>query len=99
LFQIIDTLPILTTEKAALKLFFSREIDDVLGNAEDVRVEKHFATEQWIELFEETGFRLQKRFATFEYSHLNNTELKINLPNRYATVFNDEEITSLFWAA
>ncbi len=98
LFQIIDTLSITATEKAALKLFFSREIDDVLGNTEEVRVEKHFATEQWVQLFEETGFKLQKREAVFEYEQLNGTNLKTDLPNRYATEFKGEEITSLFWA-
>ncbi len=98
LFQIIDTLSITATEKAALKLFFSREIDDVLGNTEAVRVEKHFATEQWEQLFEETGFKLQKRAASFEYEQLNGTNLKTDLSNRYATEFNGEEITSLFWA-
>jgi hypothetical protein len=98
LFQIIDTLPITSTEKAALKLFFSREIDDVLGNTEEVRVEKHFATEQWVQLFEETGFALQKRIASFGYLELNGTNLKTDLANRYATEFNGEEITSLFWA-
>ena len=98
LFQIIDTLPINTTEKAALKLFFSREIDDVLGNTEAIRVEKHFATEQWVQLFEETGFVLQKRNASFEYQELNGTNLQKDLPNRYATEFKGEEITSLFWA-
>lgn len=98
LFQIIDTLPITTTEKAALKLFFSREIDDVLGNTEEVRVEKHFATEQWVQLFEETGFVLQKRAASFAHLQLNGTNLKTDLSNRYATEFKNEEITSLFWA-
>lgn len=98
LFQIIDTLPITTTEKAALKLFFSREIDDVLGYPEAIRVEKHYSTEQWIKLFAETGFQLQKRTARFEYTQLNNTHLQTDLPNRYATVFEGEEITSLFWA-
>ncbi len=98
LFQIIDTLPITSTEKAALKLFFSREIDDVLGNTEEVRVEKHFATGQWVQLFEETGFTLQKRTASFGYFELNGTNLKTDLPNRYATEFRGEEITSLFWA-
>ncbi|MBA4851078.1 transcriptional regulator [Emticicia sp. BO119] len=98
LFQIIDTLPITATEKAALKLFFSREIDDVLGNTEEVRVEKHFATEQWVELLKETGFTLQKRQASFEYLELNGAYIKTGLPDRYATDFKGEEITSLFWA-
>ena len=98
LFRIIDTLSITGTEKAALKLFFSREIDDVLGHTEAIRVEKHYATEQWIQLFSETGFQLQKRSATFAYIQLNGTQLQTDLPNRYATVFDGEEITSLFWA-
>jgi len=98
LFRIIDTLLITATEKAALKLFFSREIDDVLGHTEAARVEKHYATEQWVQMFEETGFQLQKRPATFEYTQLNGTQLQTNLPNRYAAVFKGEEITSLFWA-
>ena len=98
LFQIIDTLPITATEKTALKLFFSREIDDVLGNSETIRVEKHYATEQWEALFEQTGFHLQKRLAKFDYEELNGTRLQTDLANRYATVFNNEEITSLFWA-
>jgi methylase of polypeptide subunit release factors len=98
LFRIIDTLAITATEKAALKLFFSREIDDVLGNTEAVRVEKHYATQQWVKLFNQTGFQLQKRPATFEYTHLNGTQLRIDLSDRYATVFEGEEITSLFWA-
>lgn len=98
LFRIIDTIAITTTEKAALKLFFSREIDDVLGNTEAVRVEKHYSTQQWIKLFNQTGFQLQKRPAAFQYTQLNGTQLQINLSDRYATVFEGEEITSLFWA-
>lgn len=99
LFRIIDLLAITATEKAALKLFFSREIDDVLGHSEAVRVEKHYATEQWAQLFAQTGFQLQKRSAHFSYTELNGTHLQTDLPNRYATVFEGEEITSLFWAS
>lgn len=98
LFRIIDTLAITNQEKSALKLFFSREIDDVLGNAEDVRVEKHYATEQWVSLFEETGFELKKPQAKFGYEALNGTILQTGLSDRYATEFKGEEITSLFWA-
>ena len=98
LFELIDKLPVTATEKAALKLFFSREIDDVLGNTEAVRVEKHYATGQWIQLFAETGFQLQKRSATFTYTQLNGAYLQTDLPDRYATVFDGEEVTSLFWA-
>lgn len=98
LFRIIDTLAITNQEKAALKLFFSREIDDVLGNSETVRVEKHYATEQWVKLFEETGFTLEKKTAEFDYTSLNGAILQQKHQNRYSTEFEGEEITSLFWA-
>jgi hypothetical protein len=98
LFKIIDNLAITTNEKAALKLFFGREIDDVLGNPEEVRVEKHYATHQWRHLLTQSGFTLQKRPTIFPELALNGTMLSTDLPDRYATVFNGEEITSLFWA-
>lgn len=98
LFKLIDQLPIVANEKAALKLFFGREIDDVLGNADDVRVEKHYATQQWVDLFEATGFRLQKRYAQFPMLELNGAHLQTDLSDRYATTNEGEEITSLFWA-
>lgn len=98
LFNLIDQLPIVANEKAALKLFFGREIDDVLGNSEEVRVEKHYATQQWVDLFEATGFQLQKRTTSFPTLELNGAHLQTDLDNRYATTVNGEEITSLFWA-
>jgi hypothetical protein len=49
-------------------------------------------------LLEATGFQLQKRPASFDYTQLNGTHLQTDLPNRYTTVFDGEEITSLFWA-
>lgn len=99
LFRLIDQLPITDTEKTALKLFFSREIDDILGLPEAVRVEKHFATAQWKALFAETGYVLQKRAIELAFTEQSNTRLQTDLPDRYATVFDNEEVASLFWAA
>lgn len=98
-FEVIDSLDITKKEKAALKLFFSREIDDVLGHTENVRVEKQYATHQWLELFRTTGFTLEKPFTSFaEVQEMNGAVLRVDLPKRYAVVFKNEEITNVFWA-
>lgn len=98
-FEVIDSLDITKKEKAALKLFFSREIDDVLGHTEEVRVEKQYATHQWLELFRTTGFTLEKPFTSFEeIKEMNGAVLWVDLPQRYAVVFKNEEITNVFWA-
>lgn len=97
-FEVIDSLDITHKEKAALKLFFSREIDDVLGHTEAVRVEKQYATHQWLELFRTTGFTLEKPISSFEVPAMNGAILRTDLPQRYAVVFKNEEITNVFCA-
>lgn len=97
-FEVIDSLDITKKEKAALKLFFSREIDDVLGHTEAVRVEKQYATHQWLELFRTTGFTLEKPITSFDAEEMNGAVLRADLPQRYAVVFKNEEITNVFWA-
>lgn len=97
-FEVIDTLEITPKEKAALKLFFSREIDDVLGQTESLRVEKQYATSQWLQLFKQTGFVLQKPLQLFENQEIQGAILKVNLPEHYAVVFKNEEITNVFYA-
>ena len=97
-FEVIDSLDITLQEKAALKLFFSREIDDVLGHEEDVRVEKQYATHQWLALFKSTGFTLEKPLTSFDNPKMNGALLRTDLSERYAVVFKEEEITNVYWA-
>lgn len=59
IFKVIDRLDIDQTDKTALKLFFGREIDDVIGKAEEDRYEKHEEAITWIDRLERNGFTLQ----------------------------------------
>jgi hypothetical protein len=97
-FEVIDSLEITNKEKAALKLFFSREIDDVLGHTEAVRVEKQYATSQWLNLFKKSGFTLGKSITSFDVQKMNGAILRTDLTERYAVVFKNEEITNVFLA-
>jgi ubiquinone/menaquinone biosynthesis C-methylase UbiE len=68
-FEIIDQLDLKTEEKNALKLFFSREIDDILGSEEAYRVEKHHLLTNWLELCKQAGFRSRLRFPELKGVH------------------------------
>jgi len=56
LFNIIDNLDIKEKEKGALKLFFSREVEDVIGKGEEERVERHDLPGRWIDKLRKSGF-------------------------------------------
>lgn len=62
LFQVIDMLDIRNDEKNALKLFFGREIEDIIGKEEKDRYEKHEPAARWIERLTQNRFQLRKDF-------------------------------------
>lgn len=55
-FRIIDGLDVADADKAAMKMFFAREIQDILANAEETRCERHEPVEAWVRRFREAGF-------------------------------------------
>lgn len=61
-FGVIDDLAIDTMSKNGLKMFFGREIDDVVGNPEENRFERHQEAAQWVRYLQESGFRLISDF-------------------------------------
>lgn len=58
LFKVIDQLDISTSDKNALKLFFGREIEDIIGKEEACRFEKHELATDWIAKLENGGFKI-----------------------------------------
>lgn len=55
-FRIIDGLEVDEREKAAMKMFFAREIEDILANAEETRCERHEPVDHWVRRLREAGF-------------------------------------------
>ncbi|HEX2077594.1 MAG TPA: GRAS family protein [Longimicrobium sp.] len=55
-FQIIDGLEIGEREKGAMKMFFAREIEDILANTEESRCERHEPVETWVHRLRRAGF-------------------------------------------
>lgn len=77
LFKLIDQKGLDAAEADALKyLFFRREIDDILGNDEEARSEKHEEAPAWTERCKKAGFHLidipyqvSEEIPGFEYEY------------------------------
>lgn len=63
IFQVIDQLPVGLKEKNGLKLFFGREIEDVIGGSDHERFEKHEPSFRWVEKLTVGGFKMVNGFA------------------------------------
>lgn len=59
IFKVIDGIDIEPNDKHALKLFFGREIEDIIGKEEKDRFEKHEPATHWIERLNENKFTLK----------------------------------------
>jgi GRAS domain family len=64
-FQLINDLAISEDEKRALKLFFSREIKDIIGNQEARRSERHELATTWVDRLQQANFKLQDDFSRY----------------------------------
>ena len=66
-FRIIDELEdVPAAAKAAMKMFFAREIEDILANAEESRCERHEPVESWVRRFRDAGFTPCGDWGLFE---------------------------------
>lgn len=55
-FELIDRAGIPPREAAALKTFFAREIEDIIGSPEEFRYERHESAPVWVERLRQAGF-------------------------------------------
>ncbi|NUO63927.1 MAG: GAI protein2C [Gemmatimonadaceae bacterium] len=55
-FRLIDGLDVSPRERRAMKLFFTREIEDILANDEGTRCERHEPSGAWVERLTRSGF-------------------------------------------
>ena len=63
-FRLIDRLDVDEQDRAAMKLFFAREVDDVLANADELRCERHEPSERWLARLEAAGLQPAQGFET-----------------------------------
>lgn len=57
-FRLIDALDVSAADRNAMKLFFRREVADIVGTADDEeRYERHEPTARWLDRLRQAGFR------------------------------------------
>ena len=98
IFEAIDELPLSFEDKNALKLFFSREIDDILGCRETDRVEKHASTGHWLSLMQEAGYIPTKKGFIFQLPEKHNVSLYHNHYDFWSVRYHNEDIISIMLA-
>lgn len=55
-FRLIDGLDVPPAHRASMKMFFAREIEDILANAEETRCERHEPVDVWVRRLRDAGF-------------------------------------------
>jgi len=64
IFKVVDSLNIDNKLKNGLKMFFGREIEDIIGNKNEERYEKHEPAYRWIEKLINSGFIVKNNFMS-----------------------------------
>ena len=71
-FRLIDELEVEPWEAAAMKMFFAREIEDIVANGEATRCERHEPVDAWVERLRRAGFT---PYADLEFARETRHEL------------------------
>ncbi|MDJ1466367.1 GRAS family protein [Xanthocytophaga flava] len=98
IFEAIDELQLTDEEKNALKLFFSREVDDILGVHESDRVEKHYAVGQWLALLQEVGFIATKKDLNLYFDNYCSIEIHDSYYDFWSIRYKNEDVISVIMA-
>jgi hypothetical protein len=99
LFKTIDGLDIYPNEKSALKMFFGREMEDIIGKPESERFEKHEPATKWIH-------RLKALYYVLKSEQLNipvASESGVHIANHdegfIGFTFENETVLSIIYAS
>ncbi len=98
LFQVIDQLEIDNNEKNALKLFFGREIEDILGKPEKDRFEKHEPATHWIKRLQENQFTIQNELLVIPANLKLGVEIKYHNEGFLGFTFDQETALAVIYA-
>ena len=98
LFKVIDELPVSGKDKNALKLFFGREIEDIIGKEEHNRFERHEKATDWIQRLQNAGFSVNKHFPYPVIKNDSSINLKHFDDGFLGFTYQDETILSIIYA-
>jgi catechol 2,3-dioxygenase-like lactoylglutathione lyase family enzyme len=98
-FALVDELGLPRRERNGIKLFFGRELEDILGVVEDSqRYERHERTETWLGRLREAGFHPEGRARGLERSSQHPALVIREAPGVVGLGYREETIVSLLRA-
>ncbi|MGM0651084.1 MAG: GRAS family protein [Bacteroidota bacterium] len=98
LFKVIDELPVSRKNKNALKLFFGREIEDIIGKNDHNRFERHEKAVNWILRLENAGFTINKHFPYPVIKNNSSIQVKHFDEGFLGFTYKEETILSIIYA-
>ena len=99
IFQVIDRIEnISNDDKNALKLFFGREIEDVIGKDEKDRFEKHEPATHWIERLKAQNFSIKTDFLQSPVTAGCGVEINYHPEGFLGFTHKDETVLAIIYA-
>lgn len=98
IFKVIDKLDIEETDKNALKLFFGREIDDILGKQEMDRFEKHEKATLWIDRLKKSRFKISGENLMLPIESNLGVEMKYHQEGFFGFTYEEETVLAVIYA-
>lgn len=99
IFQVIDRIDnIGNDDKNALKLFFGREIEDIIGKPEKDRFEKHEPATQWIDRLKASDFSVKNDFLQAPVAAGCGVEIRYHQEGFLGFTHGDETVLAVIYA-
>lgn len=98
IFQVIDQIDIDQKDKNALKLFFGREIEDIIGKDEKDRFEKHEPATNWIERLNQHKFSVRNEFLRPPLPSVCGVKIDHHQEGFLGFTFQDETVLAVIFA-
>lgn len=98
LFQVIDRLEIKDQDKNSLKLFFGREIEDILGKQETARFERHDLATCWISHLEHCGFKNKSEMLHTPVRSSYGVEMNCTKEGFFGFTYDTETVLAVIYA-
>jgi SAM-dependent methyltransferase len=97
-FAVIDQIEASTDEKNALKLFFGREIQDVLGKSEADRFERHEPAASWIQKLESQQFSIHPEYLLSPVKYTSGVYIDEHQEGYIGFTHENETVLSIIYA-
>ncbi len=98
IFQVIDRIDIDQKDKNALKLFFGREIEDIIGKEEKDRYEKHEPATHWIGRLRENNFTVKNEMLHTPVRSVYGVEIRPHAEGFLGFTFEKETVLAVIYA-